>query len=524
MSTEGTQDPASVLNVVTLIPGTHDAVQVHRMLDGADIAHTSARDVDEILARAGTDCGPLVVTVDGIADRIDDLHAALEAQPDWSDVPLILFAVGSRSLSARLAPLVDRSGTTLLRSPVQSTTFITVVRSALADRRRQFAVRSLLHDLERLNHHNQRRIHQLQRLTYQLSRVEERERRRLASLLHDDLQQLLVGAQYRLNVLSRRLDSGRDTGGQIEDLREQLAEAIERSRTLSHELSPPPLRRQTLTEALRWLANRMQHAHGLAVEVVGEVGGTLEPEDLEILAYRAVQELLFNVVKHAETDRASIELSTDGSMLHVVVRDQGRGFITADPDDHRDNGSGFGLFSISERASVLGGELEVESAPGEGCTCTLRLPINPAVGDDPDEQRHRDHGDPRRIAGTERDRIKVLIVDDHRFLREGVKALLAEESDLEVIGEAEDGREALEAVRRVEPDVVLLDVAMPVMDGIETARRLRQEHPRLRIIGLSTFSQDDMGERMREAGADSYLSKSDPSADLVAAVRGELNR
>lgn len=524
MTFERKQESASVLNVVTLIPDAQDADLVQRMLDGAGINHTNARGVDEVLARIDTDCGPLVVTVEGILDRIDDLHAALEAQPDWSDVPLILFAVGSRNQVARLAPLVDRSGTTLLRSPVQSTTFITVVRSALADRRRQFAVRRLLHDLERMNHHNQLRIHQLQRLTYQLSRVEERERRRLASLLHDDLQQLLVGAQYRLNVLSRRLDSGRDPGDQVEGLREQLAEAIERSRTLSHELSPPPLRRQTLTEALRWLANRMQHAHGLAVEVAGEVRGGLEPEDLEILAYRAVQELLFNVVKHAETDRASIELKSDGSVLHIVVRDRGRGFMTPDPNDRHDHEAGFGLFSISERASVLGGELAIESAPGEGCTCTLRLPISPAMSDDPDGKLHRDNGDPHDVAGDQHDTIKVLIVDDHRFLREGVKALLAEEADLEVIGEAEDGREALEAVRRNEPDVVLLDVAMPVMDGIETARRLRQEHPRLRIVGLSTFSRDDMGERMRAAGADSYLSKSDPSADLVAAVRGELKR
>jgi signal transduction histidine kinase len=524
MSTETQRDPSDELDVVVLIPGTRNARLVRRMLDSAGFPHATARDVDEFLARVGSGCGPLVVMADAILERIDDLNAVLEAQPEWSDTPLVLFASGRQRLPARLSPLMDRSSTTLLRSPVQSATFISVVRSALADRERQYAVRGLLEDLETLNRHNQRRIHQLQRLTYQLSRAEERERRRLASLLHDDLQQLLVGAQYRLNVLGRRLESGRDTGGQIDDLREQLAGAIERSRSLSHELSPPPLRRQTLTEALRWLASRMRHAHGLAVEVSGGVDGVLEPEDLEILAYRAVQELLFNVVKHAEVGQASVELSREGSLLHIIVRDEGGGFDPSDPNDIQDDGSGFGLFSIRERAHALGGDLAIQSAPGKGCTCTLRLPIRPGTGIKAEKEPRGDGANAGKLTGGERGKIRVLIVDDHRFLREGVKALLAEEADLEVIGEAEDGREALEAVRRAEPDVVLLDVAMPVMDGIETARRLRQEHPRLRIVGLSTFSRDDMGERMREAGADSYLSKSDPSADLVAAVRGELKR
>jgi DNA-binding NarL/FixJ family response regulator len=88
------------------------------------------------------------------------------------------------------------------------------------------------------------------------------------------------------------------------------------------------------------------------------------------------------------------------------------------------------------------------------------------------------------------------------------------------VGDAANGREAIDEVRRLGPDVVVMDISMPEMDGIEATRRIKAERPHVRIVGLSMFDKSDVERRMREAGADAYLSKSDPSEQLLAAIRG----
>jgi DNA-binding NarL/FixJ family response regulator len=115
--------------------------------------------------------------------------------------------------------------------------------------------------------------------------------------------------------------------------------------------------------------------------------------------------------------------------------------------------------------------------------------------------------------------IRVLLVDDHQMMREGLKALLAAVPDIEVVGEAGDGREALDLVRTLSPDVVVMDVGMPGLNGIETARRIRAEHERVRVIALSTHTDKRYVHHMLEAGACGYVLKIAAHDDLVLAVR-----
>ncbi|MBD3222388.1 response regulator [bacterium] len=500
--------------VALLVDGARNGVAIRRMLDEIAIDHAMLDDVDSLVARIEAGCGPVVTTAESLGRQVESVVDVLAGQPSWSDVPVILFTSQNARLPVRFASLTHRSNTTVLRRPIQTTTFVTIVRSALADRERQYAVRELLAHLERLNDRNERRIHQLQRLSFQLSRAEEHERRRLASLLHDELQQILVGAQFRLNALERRAGDGRSIDNPTRELRQQLSEAIDRTRHLSHELSPPALRSQTLFEAIEWLGGQMKSSYGLEVTVAGAIDRRLDPEDLETFAYRAVQELLFNVVKHAATEHAWVDIAGSEGSMTITVRDEGAGFSPEALEDAQGPlEGGLGLFGIQERARILGGDLEIASAPDQGSRCELSLPLRSRA--EPPSASRGD-GDGRQGNGI----VRVVIVDDHHYLREGVKTLLAEEADLEVVGEAADGRRALDVINECRPDVVLLDIAMPVMDGLETARRLRERHPDLRIIGLSTFAHDEMGERMRRAGADTYVCKSDAGERLVAAVRG----
>ncbi len=115
--------------------------------------------------------------------------------------------------------------------------------------------------------------------------------------------------------------------------------------------------------------------------------------------------------------------------------------------------------------------------------------------------------------------IRVLIADDHAVVRQGLRSFLDLQDDLEVVGEAADGEEALEAVERLEPDVVLIDLVMPRLDGVEAIRRLRERAPGVRAIVLSSFIDDDKLFPAVRAGAAGYLLKDVQPQELVQAIR-----
>jgi DNA-binding NarL/FixJ family response regulator len=115
----------------------------------------------------------------------------------------------------------------------------------------------------------------------------------------------------------------------------------------------------------------------------------------------------------------------------------------------------------------------------------------------------------------------VLLVDDHVVMRQGLSLLLAVESDLEIVGEASTGHEAVEKACQLRPEVVLMDYSMPGMDGVEATRLIHDRMPHIRVIGLSMFDEADRAQAMREAGAVAYVAKSAGPEVLLAAIRQE---
>ena len=116
-------------------------------------------------------------------------------------------------------------------------------------------------------------------------------------------------------------------------------------------------------------------------------------------------------------------------------------------------------------------------------------------------------------------KVRVLLVDDHRIMREGLAALLADVSDMEVVGEASDGRAALALARTTLPDVVVMDIGMPELNGLEATRRMHNEYPNAKVIALSTHTAPRFVHQMLEAGASGYVLKSCAHEELVRAVR-----
>ena len=115
--------------------------------------------------------------------------------------------------------------------------------------------------------------------------------------------------------------------------------------------------------------------------------------------------------------------------------------------------------------------------------------------------------------------IRVLVVDDHPLVWQGVVAVVAAESDMAVVGEAGDGRQAVEQFRKLRPDVALIDLGLPLLDGIGAMEAIRSEFPHSRFIALTVYQGDEDVHRALQAGAQAYLLKNAPSSQLVAAIR-----
>jgi PAS domain S-box-containing protein len=370
----------------------------------------------------------------------------------------------------------------------------------------------------------EQRAAQLTALALELTQTEQRERRRLAHILHDNLQQMLVATKLQVSMLRSRLEeeSARKDMLQIEDL---LNRSVDESRSLTVELSPPILYDAGLARALEWLARRMQQEQGLTVEIEADPDAEPEGDDIRAFLFQSVREALFNIVKHAGVTKASVSIGFAGKGFAAIqIRDEGRGFELQTDDGKDFSSGGFGLFSIRERIEYLGGRMVITSAPNLGTTVSLYVPVreesHPALAESANgEEQDRADSSQARTATASGNVIRVLLVDDHKMLRDGLAGLLREQPDIEVISEASDGLMAIELAHKSGPDVVIMDVTMPRMNGVEATRRLKEELPHIKVIGLSMHEKDDMAKAMREAGAVSYVTKGAPSEILTAAIR-----
>ena len=381
-------------SVLIHAPHGRDGALTAQVLGSAGVDATICQDTEDLLARMSGDVGAVLLTEEALLEpqTLARLDAALAAQPAWSSLPLIVLHSernGSGRAPGRPDYLLQRlgayQGAIFLQRPLPVATIVSVVQASLAGRRRQYQVRSLLEELATLNASLEeqmeertalalRRAEQLRELSGELLLVEEREQRRFAEVLHDDLQQLLMAASLNVQVLLMAKDAAKK-----DEYARSISEILDRSgkvtRTLTVELSAPVLYERGLAGALRWLAVEMSKQHGVEMTIHANAADDPSVADLRVFFFRATRELLLNAVKYGGGSAVVVTMSRDESnALRVVVADEGPGFDPATLATRDFGRGGFGLANIRHRAALLGGELHIDSAPGEGTRMTLLVP------------------------------------------------------------------------------------------------------------------------------------------------------
>ena len=447
------------------------------------------------------------------------------------------------ALSGKLVGMVSTHWTVPHRPAERELQLLDILARQAADlmerKQAEEALLTLNNELERRVEERTREVRaskeRLRALATELTLTEQRERHRLATELHDHLQQLLVLGKLKLGQGKRMPQTAPacvEVMGQVDNV---LSEALQYTRSLVADLSPPVLRDHGLPAALQWLGENMKK-HDLTVTInVSEVDDLKLPEDQAVLLFQSVRELLINASKHAGTGQATVTLERRNGCLGIHVRDEGNGFEPAASSvAERPNGtlsSKFGLFSIAERMKMLGGTCEIVSAPGQGTSATLMLPVGPKL-----ESEVLSPGSPAVDLQASRHSvrsglsapgsrlpsnapIRVLLVDDHAMMRQGLRTVLDGYADLKVVGEAEDGDEAITAVEQLQPDVVVMDLQMQKKNGIEATSAIKARHPDITIIGLSVNADAKNAECMRKAGAAMLLTKEAAVEQLYAAIQ-----
>ncbi|MCH8541395.1 MAG: PAS domain-containing protein [Opitutales bacterium] len=352
----------------------------------------------------------------------------------------------------------------------------------------------------------------LQSMVHELSTAEQRERKRMASILHDDLQQLLVAAKMQLEMGQR--DSA--TGKFPDCLKRAIShidDALETTYTLVRQANPRILYERGLFPAIESLCGEMLKKHGLTVHYdFPEEAFDLENE-IKILLYESLRELFFNIVKHARVNQAQLHFEVAPESLSVRVSDEGVGF-DVESKSGKKNLSEFGLFSVCARIEAMDESCTITSAPGEGTTVAMRFTLRPPRGARLSSQRPAKKKKQNRPLP-----VRVVVVDDHVLVREGIVKILNLDSRIQVVGEANDGREAISIIADTHPDIVLMDINMPRMNGIAATRKILRRWPEIRVLALSM--QDSGSNEARSiaaAGAVGFLRKSDDSGKMISTL------
>ncbi|MED0872636.1 hybrid sensor histidine kinase/response regulator transcription factor [Bacillus mobilis] len=325
-------------------------------------------------------------------------------------------------------------------------------------------------------------ISQVERITL----LEERDR--LSKDLHDTMGHSYTSIIMGMETLRMELKS-KEGEQQLDSLLQLARNSMEEVRLYLHQLDlsqeslPLAVTLQQLTEEFK------KHAKvNVRTRIIGEEYTASKQSKMTL--YRSLQESLTNAVRHGNSTEIIVSLHFEPQQIRLDVQDNGCGV-----EEWKD---GFGLTAMKERVSQSQGRVIVYSKKGEGTLISCVLPKQVQLSNE---------------------QIRLCIVDDHSFIRESLHTILDGQEDLQVVGMAEDGERALELCERLKPDVVLMDLEMPNLDGIHATKMIKEKWPDIRVLILSTFQNTERAKEIIRNGADGYLLKSIDSRELAESIR-----
>lgn len=341
------------------------------------------------------------------------------------------------------------------------------------------------------------------------------ERSRIARTMYDTLAHDLSGVLVQLEAVERRGNRDARQSSDLFKARAMLRSALDNARRSLWNLQPSVLEEQALPEALRDELQRWEHLSGTPARLFVR-GEALLPLAVETAVLRVAQEALQNVAAHSHAREVRVELEFTPDEVRLLVSDDGGGFVVPPDLSATDGQSGLGV--MHARTSAVGGRLTVSSWPANGTRVEARFPRGgPAI--------EPLSSDLSLAPGSSR-AVRALVVEPQALVRLGLVALLSRIDGVLVVGDAADGYGALELVRRTSPDLVLLEMQLPGMDGAATVEQLLAMAPQTLTVILTSSDAADNLTRAVQAGARGYLLK-DSGLDqlrstLAAVLRGEV--
>jgi PAS domain S-box-containing protein len=364
----------------------------------------------------------------------------------------------------------------------------------------------------------------LRQLSARLLKLQDEERRRIARDLHDTTGQKIAVLSMTLDRLAKLVDTRKlDVKDALTESRDVVAKIGEEIRTLSYLLHPPLLDECGLASAVLWYAEGFKKRSGIHLSVSIDEELVRLTSDAETALFRVLQESLTNVHRYSGSPSAEIHIFQSARKVHLEIVDHGKG-VKHGTERASFAGTptlGVGIPGMRERIRQLGGQLDVEFS-NEGTRVYATLPRE-ASAEESAEQSSQLFRDKENFQASPRQhpdvRKRILIADDHEVMRRGVRGLVESQEEWSVCGEAIEGNEAISKTKELRPDLLILDVSMPGMSGIEAALQILKDEPNTRILFFTMHDSPQMMRELSNVGAWGYVAKARAGNDLVDAVR-----